>query len=185
MWPKGARWSYAQRSRGTWAITRRWLMPCVNMRLKCRRSIRVKNGKLPDWRRFEHDDYLPTTLPIASVTTTHLNRWKSERLKAVSAGSVLREVSLLGSFFTHARKEWGEGGSQMARYPMSARRNSRDTISALSHITKFAAYRLTGCFVSGAWLDAPNKLFAKCMLYPRASRPRANICRICRNDFRQ
>lgn len=49
---------------------------------------------------------LPVTLPLASVTAAHLKAWKAQRLQTVSAGSVLREMSLLSSVFTHARREW-------------------------------------------------------------------------------
>lgn len=43
---------------------------------------------------------------IADVTTTDLAEWRDQRLKTVSASSVLREIKLLGSVFEVARKEW-------------------------------------------------------------------------------
>lgn len=54
----------------------------------------------------ERDPVLPITLPLAKLTTAHLSAWKLERLKTVGPGSVLREISLLGSVLTAARREW-------------------------------------------------------------------------------
>lgn len=53
------------------------------------------------------ESQLPSTLPIAKVTTAALNAWKLERLKSVSPGTVTREMNLLSSVFTYARREWG------------------------------------------------------------------------------
>lgn len=50
---------------------------------------------------------LPVGLPMGQVTTAHMAAWRDARLVDVSAGSVLREISLLSSVFEVARKEWG------------------------------------------------------------------------------
>lgn len=55
---------------------------------------------------FERDDVLPLTLPIRQVTSKHLIAWRDSRLAKVSAGSVLREMSLLGSVFSYAKRDW-------------------------------------------------------------------------------
>lgn len=49
--------------------------------------------------------------PLAAVrmedlSATDVAEWRDRRLKEVSAGSVLREMSLLSGVFTQARKEW-------------------------------------------------------------------------------
>lgn len=49
---------------------------------------------------------LPVTLPLASVRPEHLIRWRDRRLTQVAPASVAREMNLLGSVFTHARREW-------------------------------------------------------------------------------
>lgn len=56
---------------------------------------------------FEKDTNLPVSLPLARVTPQHINRWRDARLTKVSPDSVRREMSLLGSVFTHARVDWG------------------------------------------------------------------------------
>lgn len=45
-------------------------------------------------------------LPIASLTPDILGRWRDSRLAAVSAGTVLREITLMTSVLEHARREW-------------------------------------------------------------------------------
>ena len=48
----------------------------------------------------------PGGLPIGEVSTAHLAAWRDARLRAVSAGTVLREVSLISAIFEQARREW-------------------------------------------------------------------------------
>lgn len=55
---------------------------------------------------FLRDPLLPTTTPIAHVTPEQLGAWRDARLRQVQAGSVIREMGLLGSVFEHARREW-------------------------------------------------------------------------------
>lgn len=50
---------------------------------------------------------LPITLPLAQVTPQHIVHWRQQRLTKVGPSSVRREMSLLGSVFTAARREWG------------------------------------------------------------------------------
>ncbi|ODU08015.1 MAG: hypothetical protein ABS84_15000 [Rubrivivax sp. SCN 71-131] len=49
---------------------------------------------------------LPITLPLARVTHEHLARWRDARAAAVGPDSVRREMALLGSVLTHARRDW-------------------------------------------------------------------------------
>lgn len=44
--------------------------------------------------------------PLVDVTPTVLAEWRDARLKSVGAGTVLRELSLIGSVFSVAVKEW-------------------------------------------------------------------------------
>ncbi|MFT4267001.1 MAG: site-specific integrase [Xenophilus sp.] len=55
----------------------------------------------------EDDAALPVTLPLNKITPQHLTTWKVARLKKVGPGSVLREMSLLGSVLSYARRDWG------------------------------------------------------------------------------
>ena len=47
-----------------------------------------------------------TAQGIAGVTPEAIGRWRDARLKTVSAGTVIRELTLLGSVFEAARREW-------------------------------------------------------------------------------
>lgn len=67
------------------------------------------NHKGEHWERVRlsaMEDQLPSTLPLNQVTTAALNTWKLARLKQVSAGTVTREMNLLSSVFTYARRDW-------------------------------------------------------------------------------
>lgn len=55
---------------------------------------------------FEGHDHMPITLPIGQVTPQHLARWRQWRETKISPASVRREMSLLGSIFTAARRDW-------------------------------------------------------------------------------
>ena len=50
---------------------------------------------------------LPVDLLIADVTPYALSQWRDQRMKIVTAGSVIREFSLLSHVFETARREWG------------------------------------------------------------------------------
>lgn len=56
---------------------------------------------------FVRDDRLPVTLPLTDLSTAHLNNWKQARLQEVTAGTVLRDLGLLGSVLGYCRKDWG------------------------------------------------------------------------------
>lgn len=58
--------------------------------------------------RLERFALLPwATKPMARVTVEDLSAWRDERLKAVSPGSVLREITSLRALFEAARLDWG------------------------------------------------------------------------------
>lgn len=49
---------------------------------------------------------LPVSMRVSDVTPDVIGKWRDARLKVVSAGSVLRDFSLLSAVFEHARREW-------------------------------------------------------------------------------
>lgn len=55
---------------------------------------------------FLHMEALPVKLPIGDVSTALLGEWRDARMRAVSAGTVLREIALLSAVFECARREW-------------------------------------------------------------------------------
>jgi integrase len=44
---------------------------------------------------------------MANLTPVAIASYRDERLKTVGAGTIIRELSILSSIITHARKEWG------------------------------------------------------------------------------
>jgi hypothetical protein len=58
---------------------------------------------------------LPCALPLARLLPDHIIGWRHARLQEVSAGSVLRDMNLLGSILGHAVREW----RWIARSPMT------------------------------------------------------------------
>ena len=52
------------------------------------------------------DQALPLGSPMGSITPQHIADWRDARLRAVSSGSVLRELGLLSAVFEMARLEW-------------------------------------------------------------------------------
>jgi integrase len=52
------------------------------------------------------EQQLPITLPLSKLTHDHLIRWRDQRAAVVGPDSVRREMSLLGSVLTHARRDW-------------------------------------------------------------------------------
>jgi integrase len=44
---------------------------------------------------------------MATLTPSIIAAYRDERLKTVGAGTIIRELSILSSIITHARKEWG------------------------------------------------------------------------------
>lgn len=57
-------------------------------------------------KALQEQPYFPSKLPIGSVTTDDMGKWRDARLRYVSAGTVLREIALLSSVFETARLEW-------------------------------------------------------------------------------
>lgn len=44
---------------------------------------------------------------MSKLTPAVIGRYRDERLKTVSAGTIIREICIISSIITHARKEWG------------------------------------------------------------------------------
>lgn len=55
---------------------------------------------------FLHMCALRVKSPIGSITTNDLGAWRDDRLRSVSAGTVLREIALLSAVFECCRAEW-------------------------------------------------------------------------------
>jgi integrase len=49
----------------------------------------------------------PAEVKIADLTVADMSKWRDTRLQTVSAGTVLREISLLSAMMETARLEWG------------------------------------------------------------------------------
>lgn len=49
---------------------------------------------------------LPCRLRLSAITPEHVAAWRDDRLREVSPGTVLREITLLSSVFEVARREW-------------------------------------------------------------------------------
>lgn len=50
---------------------------------------------------------LDTSMRVGDVTSEVIGQWRDDRLKIISAGSVVREFALLSAMFETARREWG------------------------------------------------------------------------------
>jgi integrase len=79
-------------------------------------------------------------LSMANLSAARIAAFRDERLKQVSAGTVIRELAYLSSIINHARREWGinvPNPVQMVRKPSSpparARVLSDDEVSILLH----------------------------------------------------
>lgn len=57
-------------------------------------------------KQFESDNTLPLKSPLAKITPQMLSAWRDLRLTKVQPGSVIREMSLLSSVFSYARRDW-------------------------------------------------------------------------------
>jgi integrase len=49
-------------------------------------------------------------LPISTLDAPAMAKWRNERLREVSAGTVNRELNLISAVFNHAMKEWNTPG---------------------------------------------------------------------------
>ena len=63
------------------------------------------------WERIRIDAFLrektlPCDSPLDTLTSDDLGAWRDARLKEVSAGAVLRDVSMLSAVLETARREW-------------------------------------------------------------------------------
>ena len=65
---------------------------------------------------------------MANLSAAHIATYRDERLKEVSAGTVIRELAYLSAIINHARREWGINvlnPVQMVRKPQSPQARSR------------------------------------------------------------
>lgn len=65
---------------------------------------------------------------MANLSAARIAAYRDERLKAVSAGTVIRELAYLSAIINHARREWGinvPNPVQMVRKPQSPQARSR------------------------------------------------------------
>ena len=65
---------------------------------------------------------------MANLSAARIAAYRDERLKQVSAGTVIRELAYLSSIINHARREWGINVSnpvQLVRKPQSPQARSR------------------------------------------------------------
>jgi integrase len=79
-------------------------------------------------------------IPLAELSAADLADWRDRRMREVSAGTVLREITLLSAVLTQCRREWG----LIASNPMAdvrkpsqpaarTRRVSQDELDRLAH----------------------------------------------------
>lgn len=59
-------------------------------------TIRINRWRRQDWTR----------MPISSIQPMHMAQYRDDRLREVSAGTVLREFGLLSAIFERARRDW-------------------------------------------------------------------------------
>ena len=65
---------------------------------------------------------------MANLSVARIAAYRDERLKEVSAGTVIRELAYLSAIINHARREWGvnvPNPVQMVRKPQSPQARSR------------------------------------------------------------
>jgi integrase len=65
---------------------------------------------------------------MANLSAAHIAAYRDERLKQVSAGTVIRELAYLSAIINHARREWGisvPNPVQMVRKPQSPQARSK------------------------------------------------------------
>jgi integrase len=65
---------------------------------------------------------------MVNLSAARIASFRDERLKEVSAGTVIRELAYLSAIINHARKEWGinvPNPVQMVRKPQSPQARSR------------------------------------------------------------
>lgn len=57
--------------------------------------------------KFLREEIFPSEVLLSEICVSHMADWRDARLKQVSAGTVLREISTLSAVFETARVEWG------------------------------------------------------------------------------
>lgn len=57
--------------------------------------------------KFLREPIFPSHVLMSELCVSHMAAWRDARLKEVSAGTVLREISTLSAIFETARVEWG------------------------------------------------------------------------------
>ena len=70
-----------------------------------KKGARAEQIRLKAFERPEHAP-LPVQKKLIDITPEDLGAWRDARFKLVSAGSVLRDMTTLGSVLEHARREW-------------------------------------------------------------------------------
>jgi integrase len=66
--------------------------------------------------------------PVTALTPAQVAAWRDERLAAVNAGTVIRELAYLSSAINHARREWGlaiDNPVALVRKPVAPRGRER------------------------------------------------------------
>ena len=51
-------------------------------------------------------EFLPITLPLSKIRAEHIEDFRDNRLRMVQAGTVIRDMGLLGSVLSYARRDW-------------------------------------------------------------------------------
>jgi len=80
-------------------------------------------------------------LSVAGIKPMHIAQYRDERLSAVSAGTVIRELAYLSSIINHARREWGINASNptaLVRKPPSPK--GRDRVLTADERAAIAAH---------------------------------------------
>lgn len=82
---------------------------------------------------------------ISRITTDDMARWRDQRLKTVTKGTVQREINLLRNVFTIARKEWKWTGpnpfSDMRQPGENPARRRRPLWSEIKLLCRWLGYR--------------------------------------------
>lgn len=92
---------------------------------------------------------LPLKRMVGEITTTDLAIWRDHRLTKVSAGSVLREFTILGNVFEVARREWKwidvNPARDVKRPPKPDHRDRLISWSEIRQILKVLGWRKGSC----------------------------------------
>lgn len=104
------------------------------------------------------------SIRLTELSAADLGAWRDERLKMVSAGSVLREMNLIGHVLETARREWGlidENPLRDVRRPPAPRaRNRRPTQDEVDRIVLSLGWSDDGAIETVSQRVAAAYLFA-------------------------